>query len=126
MPLAPPTRTRGTMGTAYPPAWTCRPCGNFNYAGRSTCNARNCGAPYNGGMAARMGAKKTQVQSHPEGSWKCSSCGNINWPNREECNSCHLVRKHADGGLIDAKPSPDACWTCPACQNVNYPVRTHC
>ncbi|KAL1322620.1 hypothetical protein HN51_067623 [Arachis hypogaea] len=55
--------------------WICPKCENVNFAFRTTCNMKHCGAP-------RPGTSR----GAPEGSWTCKKCGNLNYPFRNVCN----------------------------------------
>ncbi|KAJ1439519.1 Zinc finger, RanBP2-type [Sesbania bispinosa] len=58
--------------------WICPKCDNVNFAFRTTCNMKHCGAP-------RPGPSQPNA-SIPEGSWTCGKCGNLNYPFRNVCN----------------------------------------
>ncbi|RVW84513.1 RanBP2-type zinc finger protein [Vitis vinifera] len=60
--------------------WVCPKCDNVNFAFRTTCNMKKCGAarPSSGPSRSDSGA--------PEGSWTCSKCENLNYPFRTVCN----------------------------------------
>ncbi|XP_042506627.1 ranBP2-type zinc finger protein At1g67325-like isoform X2 [Macadamia integrifolia] len=60
--------------------WVCPKCDNVNFAFRTTCNMKKCGAP-------RPSSGPNQSDSGvPEGSWTCSKCENLNYPFRTVCN----------------------------------------
>ncbi|XP_057981610.1 ranBP2-type zinc finger protein At1g67325-like [Malania oleifera] len=60
--------------------WVCPKCDNVNFAFRTTCNMKKCGAP-------RPSFGPNQSDSGvPEGSWTCSKCNNLNYPFRTICN----------------------------------------
>lgn len=116
-------------------AWTCD-CGNLNFAGRVTCNARSCGKPaprqQAWGMSnIHMPAQGKGGAAPPDGAWVCSACQNVNWPTRDSCNSksCGAPRHLVDGGA-PPRPgeaaAPEGSWTCSGCNNVNFPNRTSC
>ncbi|XP_068634655.1 ranBP2-type zinc finger protein At1g67325-like isoform X2 [Aristolochia californica] len=74
--------------------WICPKCDNVNFAFRTTCNMKKCGAPKpTVGSNSSSGNKDS---SAPEGSWTCIKCGNLNYPFRTVCN-----RK----GCTNEKPS---------------------
>ncbi|XP_004515360.1 ranBP2-type zinc finger protein At1g67325-like isoform X2 [Cicer arietinum] len=58
--------------------WICPKCDNINFAFRTNCNMKHCGA-------ARPGQSQANT-SIPEGSWTCKQCGNLNYPFRSVCN----------------------------------------
>lgn len=58
--------------------WICPKCDNVNFAFRTSCNMKNCGA-------ARPGQSQPNTNI-PEGSWTCKKCGNLNYPFRTVCN----------------------------------------
>ncbi|GBG91822.1 hypothetical protein CBR_g53713 [Chara braunii] len=69
--------------------WVCKECGNTNFAFRTTCNMRKCGAAKPDIAAALAAAKPGSRQPEPtppDGSWTCKSCGNVNYPFRTKCN----------------------------------------
>ncbi|KAK3243725.1 hypothetical protein CYMTET_46637 [Cymbomonas tetramitiformis] len=88
--------------------WFCMSCGNMNFAFRTTCNMRKCGAPKPAvpaggteGNVERGSGRRREDESKekkddpaPDGSWICS-CGNVNYPFRTKCNrrNCGLDRK---------------------------------
>uniref|UniRef100_A0A5B7BG03 RanBP2-type domain-containing protein n=1 Tax=Davidia involucrata TaxID=16924 RepID=A0A5B7BG03_DAVIN len=60
--------------------WICPNCDNVNFAFRTNCNMKQCGA-------ARPPPGPNQPNSgRPEGSWTCSKCENLNYPFRTVCN----------------------------------------
>ncbi|MCL7033648.1 hypothetical protein MKW94_007205 [Papaver nudicaule] len=71
--------------------WICPECENVNFAFRTTCNMKKCGAPRpSSGPASGV----------PEGSWTCSKCENVNYPFRTVCN-----RKGCGNGKPDSETS---------------------
>ncbi|XP_061362920.1 ranBP2-type zinc finger protein At1g67325-like [Gastrolobium bilobum] len=58
--------------------WICPKCENVNFAFRTTCNMKHCGA-------ARPSSSQPNT-GIPEGSWTCGKCGNLNYPFRNVCN----------------------------------------
>lgn len=108
--------------------WTCGLCGNLNFAGRSTCNMRRCGAPrscfpanlagmaphyqiqipaafaaFQGdGAAAPANLPTVAPAGAPAGTWSCMICGNENYPTRQYCNgkngTCGIPRWQAEAG----------------------------
>ncbi|XP_061375922.1 ranBP2-type zinc finger protein At1g67325-like isoform X2 [Gastrolobium bilobum] len=58
--------------------WICPKCDNVNFAFRTTCNMKHCGA-------ARPDSNQPN-KGIPEGSWTCKKCGNLNYPFRNVCN----------------------------------------
>ncbi|KAK7350439.1 hypothetical protein VNO77_09084 [Canavalia gladiata] len=58
--------------------WICPKCENVNFAFRTTCNMKHCGAARPGESQPNTGV--------PEGSWTCKKCGNLNYPFRNVCN----------------------------------------
>lgn len=117
--------------------WSCGKCGNLNFANRTVCNMRSCGAP-----------KDSE-------NWICPGCGNENHAHRVFCNMrrCQQIRPGATrqqvmqmeqaavpsagkgagsyGKGFMAAPQSDVravepgAWTC-VCGNLNYPGRTVC
>ncbi|XP_058104329.1 ranBP2-type zinc finger protein At1g67325-like [Magnolia sinica] len=65
--------------------WICPKCDNVNFAFRTTCNMKKCGAarPTPGPNRSASGNKDS---SAPEGSWTCTKCSNLNYPFRTVCN----------------------------------------
>ncbi|KAF5469975.1 hypothetical protein F2P56_010529 [Juglans regia] len=61
--------------------WICPKCENVNFAFRTTCNIKKCGAP----RPSLQGPNPTNTGA-PEGSWTCDKCGNLNYPFRTVCN----------------------------------------
>ncbi|KAL9297129.1 hypothetical protein ACSQ67_023025 [Phaseolus vulgaris] len=59
--------------------WICPKCENVNFAFRTTCNIKHCGA-------ARPSSNNPSSTVIPEGSWTCKKCGNLNYPFRNVCN----------------------------------------
>ncbi|KAJ7961904.1 RanBP2-type zinc finger protein family [Quillaja saponaria] len=59
--------------------WICPKCDNVNFAFRTVCNMKKCGA-------ARPSGPNQSNNNAPEGSWTCSKCGNLNYPFRTVCN----------------------------------------
>lgn len=123
--------------------WSCVQCGNHNYAARTVCNMRTCGAP------------------KPLEPWTCPACGNYNHDNRPFCNmrTCGVAKPglsmgqmQAAGGKGGAPPQlldlqcipaafsllggaatgggggggPGGSWSCMACGNANFPTRQYC
>ncbi|XP_027926652.1 ranBP2-type zinc finger protein At1g67325-like isoform X2 [Vigna unguiculata] len=68
--------------------WICPKCENVNFAFRTTCNIKHCGA-------ARPSSNKPSSTVIPEGSWTCERCGNLNYPFRNVCNrkNCRTDKK---------------------------------
>ncbi|KAG6500019.1 hypothetical protein ZIOFF_039833 [Zingiber officinale] len=64
--------------------WVCPKCENVNFAFRTTCNMKKCGAP-RPALAPNRGSGKEQSDA-PEGSWTCEKCNNVNYPFRTVCN----------------------------------------
>jgi len=71
--------------------WLCPKCGNTNFAFRTTCNMRKCGATkpnennrFNNAPHPR--APPATQGPPPDGSWTCEACGNVNYPFRAKCN----------------------------------------
>ncbi|XP_015889469.1 ranBP2-type zinc finger protein At1g67325-like [Ziziphus jujuba] len=81
MPDNPASRKRrGGPDGLYEGDWVCPKCENVNFAFRTVCNMKKCGAarPSPGPNPSNSGA--------PEGSWTCDKCGNLNYPFRTVCN----------------------------------------
>ncbi|KAL4600062.1 hypothetical protein ACB098_11G126100 [Castanea mollissima] len=73
-------KRRGGPDGVHEGDWICPKCENVNFAFRTTCNIKKCGAP-------RPSSGPNQSNSSaPEGSWNCSKCGNVNYPFRTVCN----------------------------------------
>eukprot|EP00240_Pyramimonas_obovata_P006221 CAMPEP_0118956584 /NCGR_PEP_ID=MMETSP1169-20130426/61653_1 /TAXON_ID=36882 /ORGANISM="Pyramimonas obovata, Strain CCMP722" /LENGTH=305 /DNA_ID=CAMNT_0006904621 /DNA_START=95 /DNA_END=1012 /DNA_ORIENTATION=+ len=97
--------------------WYCMACGNMNFAFRTTCNMRKCGAPKpevpQGGLRGAIKSRprggddvpKGEPEQAPDGSWTCK-CGNVNYPFRNKCNrrNCGLDREPA---AQDAPPQEE-------------------
>lgn len=136
-------------------SWVCLACGNVNFPGRTSCNARSCGRPrseVDGGAPTASGRADRSSKSgiSMPGSWVCAACDNINWPQRESCGmkKCgrprsevdagpptpqHLQQKQASVAPIPAaqaaqggRSAPEGSWTCSVCNNLNYPNREVC
>ncbi|KAL6323077.1 hypothetical protein AAG906_024647 [Vitis piasezkii] len=64
--------------------WVCPKCDNVNFAFRTTCNMKKCGAARPSSVTL---LQWSDVHSGaPEGSWTCSKCENLNYPFRTVCN----------------------------------------
>ncbi|KAG5008122.1 hypothetical protein JHK82_026055 [Glycine max] len=57
--------------------WICPRCDNVNFAFRTTCNIKHCGA-------VKPSSNKPNTAVIPEGSWTCEKCGNLNYPFRND------------------------------------------
>mmetsp|Transcript_31534 Transcript_31534/g.86864 ORF Transcript_31534/g.86864 Transcript_31534/m.86864 type:complete len:289 (+) Transcript_31534:135-1001(+) len=115
-------------------AWTCKGCGNVNFAHRNVCNTRKCAMPramsdFDVAVAtpesSGEGKPAAQNPSGQEGSWTCKGCGNVNFAHRSICNTrkCAMPRALGDAVLSG---HPEGSWVCPGCQNVNFKHRTVC
>ncbi|PON60864.1 zinc finger protein [Parasponia andersonii] len=73
-------KRRGGPDGSHEGDWICPKCENVNFAFRTVCNIKKCGAarPSTGPNQSNAGA--------PEGSWTCGKCGNLNYPFRTVCN----------------------------------------
>ncbi|GMN56395.1 hypothetical protein TIFTF001_025512 [Ficus carica] len=73
-------KRRGGPDGLYEGDWTCPRCTNVNFAFRTVCNIKKCGAarPFPGPNLSNVDA--------PEGSWTCGKCGFLNYPFRTVCN----------------------------------------
>lgn len=113
--------------------WTCAQCGNMNFADRTTCNLRKCGAQRPSGPSGG---------SLAQGGWTCTACGNQNFADRTVCNmrKCNAPRpdialmamKHAfrppiaQAPLAFPRPARDGDWQCLQCGNMNFADRHIC
>eukprot|EP00457_Paulinella_chromatophora_P010831 gb/GEZN01010947.1/.p1 GENE.gb/GEZN01010947.1/~~gb/GEZN01010947.1/.p1 ORF type:complete len:375 (-),score=8.55 gb/GEZN01010947.1/:74-1162(-) len=104
--------------------WECQKCKNMNYASRTECNRRSCGAP-------KPAPEALQAM------WECPKCGNINFPTRSVCNmrKCDAKKpapgstpltKKASSAAPSAMESKDGTWQCKECGNINFPSRVTC
>lgn len=108
-------------------SWQCEKCGNMNFASRTYCNMRKCGAP------------RDPEATSPQEAWICPSCSNENYGNRLFCNmrSCQAAKPglslkdlqgkgmaHLAVGPGGGAGNPPA-WTC-SCGNHNFPNRPIC
>lgn len=78
-------KRRGGPDGASDGDWICPKCENVNFAFRTVCNMKKCGAPRPASGTNRS-ASGNQDSSAPEGSWTCSKCNNLNYPFRTVCN----------------------------------------
>ncbi|XP_017417641.1 ranBP2-type zinc finger protein At1g67325 isoform X2 [Vigna angularis] len=87
LPMFPPGSFGGPDGLSEGD-WICPNCENVNFAFRTTCNIKHCGA-------ARPSSNKPSSTVIPEGSWTCEKCGNLNYPFRNVCNrkDCRTDKK---------------------------------
>jgi len=65
--------------------WTCVACGNTNFADRSVCNMRKCGA----------------IRGAARQDWQCTSCGNLNFADRMFCNMRNCGAARGSGVLAE-------------------------
>ncbi|XP_078148249.1 ran BP2/NZF zinc finger-like superfamily protein [Carex rostrata] len=82
-------RRGGPDGSPSEGDWKCPKCENVNFAFRTTCNMKKCGAPrpaYPGGVNSNGSSGKKEQGEAPEGSWTCGKCSNLNYPFRTVCN----------------------------------------
>ncbi|KAM6556196.1 hypothetical protein CsatB_003215 [Cannabis sativa] len=73
-------KRRGGPDGSYDGDWICPKCENVNFAFRTVCNIKKCGA------ARPLGPTNQSNAGAPEGSWTCGKCGNVNYPFRTVCN----------------------------------------
>ncbi|XP_074573004.1 ranBP2-type zinc finger protein At1g67325-like [Curcuma longa] len=77
-------KRRGGPDGLFEGDWVCPKCENVNFAFRTTCNMKKCGAPRPASVGNRTSGKD-KVDA-PEGSWTCDKCNNLNYPFRNMCN----------------------------------------
>ncbi|XP_064934796.1 ranBP2-type zinc finger protein At1g67325 isoform X1 [Musa acuminata AAA Group] len=76
-------KRRGGPDGLFEGDWKCPKCDNINFAFRTTCNMKKCGAPRPASASNRV---DKDVPGAPEGSWTCPKCNNLNYPFRNVCN----------------------------------------
>ncbi|XP_062073212.1 ranBP2-type zinc finger protein At1g67325-like isoform X2 [Humulus lupulus] len=74
-------KRRGGPDGSYDGDWICPKCENVNFAFRTVCNIKKCGA-----ARPSLGSTNQSNAGAPEGSWTCGKCGNVNYPFRTVCN----------------------------------------
>eukprot|EP00397_Hematodinium_sp_SG-2012_P025269 GEMP01026381.1.p1 GENE.GEMP01026381.1~~GEMP01026381.1.p1 ORF type:complete len:356 (+),score=63.40 GEMP01026381.1:47-1069(+) len=96
--------------------WSCKSCGNANYADREACNM----------------CKESRDRSQ----WRCKSCDNWNWLDRDACNLCKAPQDDGVDEPDQKRPrrefslpqgrSQGPSWCCKGCRNDNFADRMAC
>ncbi|KAG6630560.1 hypothetical protein I3843_13G024700 [Carya illinoinensis] len=85
-------KRRGGPDGLHEGDWICPKCENVNFAFRTNCNIKKCGAP-----RPSLGPNQPNTGG-PEGSWTCDKCGNLNYPFRTVCNRKDCGNEKPDSG----------------------------
>jgi hypothetical protein len=117
VPIRRPSSSQTQDPASEPGAWTCKSCGNHNFASRNNCNSNTCNErrpeggfsprpeggippppprkvdePKRQGSSNGSGGPLPNRQGNEEalteaGAWVCKGCGNNNFASRKYCNS---------------------------------------
>lgn len=114
---------RGRLEEPGEKNWVCKLCRNVNYATRTHCNMRKCGAPRQEAEDRTAEEILLQQQSLVPSMYMYPFAAAYGYPTQQ------LAPAPLRGVAVSPRPQPgleNGNWRCEKCGNINYSSRTKC